>query len=179
MHCKNNFCLSICAAAMLFAGVGCGTSTSKLYKITGKVTLDGQPVEGAIVHYEPVVDDPTKATGVHSAEGITGADGVYSLTTNTTNDGVAEGQYKVTITKSSKSSSDMQAPPAGTDMTKFYAEQMAKKTMNLKTEGKRDAKAEQSPIPAENSDPHRTRWIVKVPTPDGKFDIPMKKDGGT
>jgi hypothetical protein len=179
MHCKNNFSLSLCAAAMLFAGAGCGASGSKLHKMTGKVTLEGQPVEGAIVHYEPVVDDPTKSTGVHSAEGITGADGVYSLTTNTTNDGVAEGKYKVTITKTSKSSTDIQAPPAGTDMAKFYQEQMAKKMMNLKTEGgKRDVKAEESRLPLEYSDPQRTPWMVTVPTPDGKFDIPMKKSGG-
>ncbi len=74
---------------------GCGQSGADrpaTYAVTGKVTLDGNPVEGAAVSF--VASGEGK-----SAAGITDASGTYQLSTFGGNDGAVPGQYKVKITK--------------------------------------------------------------------------------
>ena len=76
--------------------VGCSESDSsgrpKTYTASGTVTLNGQPLEGATVNFYPM-------EGSGSAIGMTDANGKYTLTTYTSNDGAVPGQYKVSITK--------------------------------------------------------------------------------
>jgi len=55
------------------ASVGCGRRGPKLGNVTGRVTLDGQPVAKAIVTFAPL------ESGVASS-GITNEDGTYTLT---------------------------------------------------------------------------------------------------
>src|SRR6185436_12065008 len=62
-------------------------------KVTGLVTLDSQPVDGATVVFQP-------ATGAgKAATGMTDKDGKFNLTTSTAGDGAMPGTYKVTVTK--------------------------------------------------------------------------------
>jgi hypothetical protein len=56
------------------------------------VTQGGKPVEGAIVKFE-------LADGSRSATGKTDANGSYTLTTFSANDGALPGDYKVSILK--------------------------------------------------------------------------------
>jgi hypothetical protein len=61
-------------------------------RVTGVVTLDGQPVDGATVSFSP------KSEGAVAAAGITDASGRFSLST-TSGEGAAPGSYAVVITK--------------------------------------------------------------------------------
>jgi hypothetical protein len=67
-----------------------GCSGSGTVKVKGIVTLDGQPLSGATVTFEPVGQG-------HPAGGITAQDGVFRLTTYRTGDGALPGEYRVTV----------------------------------------------------------------------------------
>jgi len=74
--------------------VGCGgKSYPPTSPVTGVVTLDGKPVEGANVSF---VSNDTK---VQPASGTTDKDGKYSLTTFRSGDGAMPGEYKVAVSK--------------------------------------------------------------------------------
>ncbi len=80
----------------LTALVGCGggeTGESLGATVTGKVTLDGTPVEGATVTFRPTGGDQKGAFGRTDAEGN------YTLSTSAATVGVAPGNYQVTVTK--------------------------------------------------------------------------------
>ena len=79
------------ASVLLFA-VGCGSGLGTV-PVTGKVTLDGEPVEGAMV-----VFNADSADG-RSASGMTDASGAYVLTTEFNGDGALPGSYKVAVSK--------------------------------------------------------------------------------
>lgn len=80
---------------------GCG---SELNKVTGKVTLDGKPVQGLEVRFEPV--DPNNGT---TAMGYTKADGTYELHyPGDNNDGAPPGEFTVHI---SGAETDGEGPP--------------------------------------------------------------------
>src|SRR5438445_13435252 len=103
---QRSLCIGALAGALLTAGSGCGSGGPTLYKVSGKVTLDGVPVAGATVHFEPA--DSSQQT--QPADAITGADGVYNLTTYTTNDGAVPGDYKVWVVKKKVTKPAMEAP---------------------------------------------------------------------
>ncbi|MCU0876174.1 MAG: hypothetical protein MUF06_00075 [Pirellulaceae bacterium] len=91
-------CLGL--AAIVLAGLaGCdGTSGPAVEYVEGKVTLDGQPVEGAIVGFSPIGSGDTALGAV----GTTDASGVYKMTTmptGTVDAGAVAGDYNVTIQK--------------------------------------------------------------------------------
>ena len=75
-------------------GVGCSKGP-KLYPAEGKVTMNGQPAEGASVVFSPAsgVDEKTP-----QPSGIVGADGTYKLQTYPHGEGALPGEYKVVIT---------------------------------------------------------------------------------
>jgi hypothetical protein len=74
----------------LAASVGCGGNAAGLRQIKGKLLLDGEPVENAIVTFLP-------SGGGQSASGVTRRDGTFALSTYTPNDGVKPGEYRVSI----------------------------------------------------------------------------------
>lgn len=79
-------------AAALAAG-GCGGGPAA---VSGVVTLDGKPVEGATVSFSP-----EGAGTVGGSTGKTGPDGRYTLRTVTADKpGAAPGKHKVTISLS-------------------------------------------------------------------------------
>lgn len=100
---------------VLAAGIGCSKGVSlKTVPVSGKVTLDDQPLAGATVMF--VAEAPAGAiTPPASPVAITGADGTYKLSTMASGSQVVEGAppgtYKVTITKKSGSVN----PGAGTE----------------------------------------------------------------
>jgi len=79
----------------VLATLGCGRGGARLdtVPVSGLVTLDGSPVEGAMVVFAP-----TSGSGM-AASGKTDASGRYKLTTQNPNDGALAGNYLVTITK--------------------------------------------------------------------------------
>lgn len=93
--------LSLGLAACVMAFAGCNGPTVDTEPVTGVVTLDGEPVEGATVTFVPV--DPTKGV---SAAGRTDAQGVYKLTAMVTGEeqavaeaGTKPGEYYVGVRK--------------------------------------------------------------------------------
>ena len=96
MHRSNS---ALAALGLAIAIAGCSQqATLTTEPVEGVVTLDGQPVEGAIVTFQPV----TEGQGT-SAGGRTDASGKYTLTV-TTGDGGAgagttPGEYMIGVTK--------------------------------------------------------------------------------
>ena len=72
---------------------GCGPSNPPTAKVTGTVTLDGNPVEGAVITFMP--DDGENKPAIATSL----ADGNYSLTTFKTGDGAMLGSYKIKVFK--------------------------------------------------------------------------------
>lgn len=60
-------------------------------KVSGTITMDGQPLAGAKVTFTPTDGRPVSA--------ITDEDGTYKMGPSDKSDGVAQGQYRVTIEK--------------------------------------------------------------------------------
>jgi hypothetical protein len=78
-------------ALVLAVIAGCN-SGKPMGEVTGKVTLDGMPVKGLEVNFEP--KDPTLGT---TAIGYTQADGTYKLHYPGDQQGAPVGDYKVKI----------------------------------------------------------------------------------
>lgn len=79
--------------------LGCGSGPGDLNPVSGVVTLDGEPLAGATVNFSPTSD----STG-RPAVGTTNDQGVYELTDmqhSQAGPGVAAGEYRVSITKTS------------------------------------------------------------------------------
>lgn len=87
------FTLSALIAACCTTMVGCGGSGLGTVPVSGKVLVDGQPMEGVVVVFNP--DDPEG----RAASGTTDANGEYKLTTETNGDGALPGSYKIQVTK--------------------------------------------------------------------------------
>jgi hypothetical protein len=91
MQCKRGpWAAGLAALAVGLALSGCGGQGP--VKVTGTLTLNGQPVEGAMVQFFPAKDGGRPATGT------TQADGSFRLTTVENYDGAMPGEYKVVIT---------------------------------------------------------------------------------
>ena len=71
--------LSIFLLLLLSLGGGC--SGSAIVPVSGRVTLDGQPLTGAHISFQPHagVDSAGGANAGSGSYGITGADGAYTL----------------------------------------------------------------------------------------------------
>lgn len=88
---------------------GCGGPALKdTVPVTGKVTHNGEPIEGAMVTFLPQGDH-------RAASGRTNASGIYKLTTLEPEDGAMPGPYRVSISKTEVSASrgsDDEPPPS-------------------------------------------------------------------
>ncbi|MFN0196088.1 MAG: carboxypeptidase regulatory-like domain-containing protein [Planctomycetaceae bacterium] len=89
---------SILSLVVLAGLMGCGGETAKelpkTQPVSGVVTLDGQPLAGAVVTFIP-----TDATTGVECVGQTDESGKYSPTQTRGSEGVPTGTYKVTISR--------------------------------------------------------------------------------
>jgi hypothetical protein len=75
---------------------GCGKDDfQKVYPVTGKVLVDGQPAADCMVFLHRTFDDPHPRKVVPFA--VTGPDGGFAVTSYLTGDGAPEGEYVVGI----------------------------------------------------------------------------------
>lgn len=81
----------LCGGLLLLTGCGGSSDGPPYATVSGVVTLDGNPVEGATVIFTP------KGPGTMSM-GLTNADGAFSLMTSTGKRGAAVGDHAVTVT---------------------------------------------------------------------------------
>jgi hypothetical protein len=87
------FCLWLCFSFV----VGCSDGGLEgLYQVRGRVLLDGEPIEGASVFFNPIQTTPKSRAAV----GLTDKNGYFRLTTLKTNDGIYPGRYQIYCTKS-------------------------------------------------------------------------------
>jgi hypothetical protein len=173
---RSSLCLGALAAALLLGATGCGSGGPKLHKVSGTVTLDGQPLAGADVNFEP--DD--YAGGLQAASGRTTTDGSYTLTTYTSGDGAMEGNYKVTISKTGgDAQSGVGGGPPGNPSDPKDMMKMGQMMQKMSQAGKGAAPAKaKNEIHPDYSDMSKTILKMKVPPPNGRADFPLKKGGG-
>jgi hypothetical protein len=165
------YSLTLAAGGLLFLS-GCGGSA--LPSVTGTVTLDGQPLDGAQVVFGP--DGP----GGQVATAVTDSSGRFRMGTYKPEDGVRPGKYRVTITKTAEA----------LEPTPYFGDVMAQK-FAAKSEGERkdagkqvrqDVKqmqAEQKaaaknrrPTPPVYQDPAKTPLTADVPAQrEYKFEL--------
>jgi hypothetical protein len=132
---------------------GCGHN--ELVKVHGIVTLDGKPVENAMVTFLP------SQRGGKTATGRTGTDGSFQLTTRNPNDGAMPGDYLVIV----EYEEGTEVPPAANVK---QAHEGLRKAAKQKSK-----KPPKYVIPATYSDPQKTVLKQKVP-PDGPVKLELK-----
>jgi len=80
------------ALSVLLCTAGCGSNRPKLVPVKGTVTVDGKPIEGALVTFLP------QFAG-QPAIGTTIADGTFTLTTHPHGQGAMPGKHIITVSK--------------------------------------------------------------------------------
>lgn len=78
--------------------VGCGSDRPSLVIVTGKVTLDGKPLEGATVAMKLVTEDKDNRYG-RPSRAFTDAQGNFRPTAYGDAEGIPTGKYKVAVMK--------------------------------------------------------------------------------
>jgi hypothetical protein len=162
--------------AILLLLVGCGGSdfdAPTTHPVTGTVTYNGAPVEGAIVQFVPSLAEG----GPSPASGKTDAAGMYKLRTTFTpsveEDGAMEGSYAVIVQKINLPPVvQPESPPPGLspqEQSEFMAEQ-ARKTM-----GRQAAQPPpKSELPDKYSKKQTTPLEATVSEGGGTFDFELE-----
>ena len=113
MHIQRRYDFALLLLGVLLAGCGPGadlnSARQKVFKVNGKITMNGAPVANAMVSFSPKAQQP-------AATGRTAADGAYVLTTYDPGDGAAAGDYVVLVTKE-LAAAGAATPDAGHDPT--------------------------------------------------------------
>ncbi len=175
MPTRRLWCVGLCLVLVL-AAPGC---SAKISKVEGIVLLDDKPLEGASVEFIPVDESKSKA-----ANGFTGSDGVFYLTTYTSGDGALPGEYKVVIKKADPASlSTMKGKvednnnPDG--MKSMYGDFMKKHPPSLggKPGAGQKPEKEKAILPAQYSDPAKTQLKALLPA-SGRIELKLSSKGG-
>jgi len=94
MSSLSRFIGGLTLAVLLAMSLGCSNSgKAGIYPVRGKVVIDGQPAQGAIVTLYPVAGGATSARSMAT----TNADGSFQVSTFGKYDGAPSGEYAVTL----------------------------------------------------------------------------------
>lgn len=86
-------------ALVSLAAAGCGGSDADLASVRGTVTLDGEPLAGARVEFDPVPEEMVRGKSTGSASyGLTDSSGRYTLQYTPEQEGALIGKHVVRIT---------------------------------------------------------------------------------
>jgi hypothetical protein len=91
---------SLSALGLMIAVAGCGDGsgfTPKLAPVKGTVKVDGAPVAGLTVSFEPQSSSPSAKTIGQPSSGITDASGAYELTYTGGDKGAVVGKHIVRV----------------------------------------------------------------------------------
>lgn len=149
---------------VLLAAAACGGS-AKPVKLSGRVTLDGEPLAGATVVFTPADG------GGNVASGRTDTDGEFRLTTFSINDGAVPGDYKVTIKIDEVSAAQAAGNPMG--MTEAQKKEFFTRQAPKQREAEAKKKHPVSAVPAAYQDITKTPLKQRVPA-DGKVEIDLQ-----
>ncbi|WP_254506719.1 DUF4198 domain-containing protein [Anatilimnocola floriformis] len=114
--------IALALATLIVVGVlGCGSKGAPLAPVTGRVTLDGQPLAGATVCF-------MREGSPKWSFGQTDADGKFALTTIAENDGAYLGLNQVTVSQPAATSASTapNRPAVGVPAPDEYFKQLAK-----------------------------------------------------
>src|SRR5262245_13292269 len=89
--------LRVAVLLALAAAVGCGGKPYKVAPVSGRVTLDGKPLDKALVTFVPMGSKENMAPGP-TAAGATDADGRYTLGVDPKTPGSVVGKCRIFIT---------------------------------------------------------------------------------
>lgn len=96
--------------AMLVVGCSKADNRKPVFPVSGKVSFNGEPMDGAMISFHPLNDPSPRAL---RAQATADKAGQFSLTTYVTGDGAPAGEYAVTIYWPARK----QPRPKGTDPT--------------------------------------------------------------
>jgi hypothetical protein len=97
----------------LLAAAGCGSKV-KYAPVSGKVTLNGKPLAGAQVSFQPIAPAGSANAAAAGSSGKTNANGEYTLTVSTGETGAWVGKHKVMISAWANDTGESDArPPRG------------------------------------------------------------------
>jgi hypothetical protein len=138
-------------------------------RVEGVVTLDGKPVERAVVEFIP-----QRGRGAREANALTRGDGTFEMETLRPGDGVWPGDYKILVTKKelppepppSRSAAGMAPRPE-----RFLRE-------NPGGPSRASREKMKNVLPARYGDATRTPLRCRVP-PDGKLLLELRSPGGS
>jgi len=157
---KTAFFRVLLLALPLAAALGCGPAG--LTRVSGKVTLDGQPLSGAMVQFIP-------EEGGNPANGVTGSDGSFRLSTYSTGDGARPGTYKVLVQLVDENAAGVAPPDPSDPKGMMDAMKKFKESSASKKKGKN--------LPATYSDPKKSTLKQVVP-PTGEVLLELRSTGG-
>jgi hypothetical protein len=160
-----SFLMTAALAATIGGCSGDSGSAVKVpvFKVTGKVTMLGKPISGALIGFAPKETEPF-------AMGRTNSEGVYTLTTYEAGDGAAKGDYTVTVAKPVVSTT---LPPPPTGPT-HGADGVVKMTSHAAKGAKTGAINEGGLIPDAYSSSAQTPLKFSVEAKDNVYDIEIK-----
>ena len=148
------------AAAATLSVLGCGASGPATHAVTGTVTYQGSPVEGATVGFSPAAGE------VRSAVGVTDSQGKYQLTTFEQDDGAMEGTYRVRVFKYDRD-------PVQVEMDLDGVGQSDEMPDDYVPEAATEVAAPTNLLPQKFSNPATTPLEFTVEKGDNTFDIDL------
>jgi hypothetical protein len=84
----------LCILAIFFSGCGAREAPLELVPVAGTVTWEGQPLEGAMVHFLPIEETPGVGGRTRTKQ-----DGIFVITYGKGGNGLPPGTYRVVISK--------------------------------------------------------------------------------
>ena len=149
----------ICCSVSVLVLVGCTPQTEDpdrpdTYPVTGVVTYNGEPVEGATVTFMAT------AEGGRGASGTTDSSGKYSLFTFVAGDGAIAGNYAVKISKTNGG-------------TVANTAEEAKAMMEAAAGGPPKMSEIKDLLPAKYKAPQTSGLTAEVKAGDNKFDFEL------
>lgn len=142
------FCTAALSSLVSLSGCGGGGSGPKTERVSGTVTLQGKPLEGATVYF---------MTDKSSGFGKTNAEGHYELV-----QGAVAGQNKVYISKRKLPEGVNLDPEAGMDLGQIDAAAAAGENDRSPKSAKKQSTGEQ--VPEEFSNPQKSKLTFDVPS---------------
>jgi hypothetical protein len=90
---------AICALSLVFVGCSGGDSIKGLVPVHGTVTLNGSPLDKAMIEFAPVDASGNPAIGKRSGTGYASSNGKFSINVNLESKGLPPGDYKIRVVK--------------------------------------------------------------------------------
>lgn len=143
---------------------GCGKSGPRTYPVTGTVTYQNTPVEGAMVSFSPV--DPEG----NAAFGTTDAQGRYTLTSFEQNDGAVAGDYTVRVVKYNRAQTTVQLAERSENTGGDSGEMPA----DYQPEEATEAPPAQSVLPDKYAHAHSTPLTYTVQEGENEYNITLE-----